>query len=72
VKTQDITQARADQALQNFKDNVDNLIDHQGAPFRGGGGFRHGDGGYEGDDDGGTPAAPSTPGTSSTTTSLTL
>jgi uncharacterized protein YidB (DUF937 family) len=72
VKGQDITQTRADQALQNFKDNADNLIDHQGAPFRGGGGFRHGGGGYEGDDDGGTPATPSTPGTSSTTTSLTL
>jgi uncharacterized protein YidB (DUF937 family) len=72
VKNQDITQARADQALQNLKDNVDNLIDHQGAPFRGGG-FR-GHGGYEGqdNDNGNTPAAPQTPGNSTTTSSLTL
>ena len=71
VKNQDITQKRAGQALQNFKDNVDNLIDHQGAPFRGRGGFGH-DGGYEGDNgsSSSTPASPSTPG--ATTTSLTL
>ena len=58
---------------QNFKDNVDNLIDHQGAPFRGGGFPGHG--GYDegqDDDNGKTPAAPQTPGTSTTTSSLTL
>ena len=48
VTDQDITQKRADEALQNFKDHVDDLIDHQGAPFRGGPHFR---GGYPGDKD---------------------
>ncbi len=42
VKNQDITQKRADEALQNFKDHADDLIDHQGAPFRGGPRFHDG------------------------------
>lgn len=49
VADQDITQKRADEALQNFKDHVDDLIDHKGAPFRGGPHFH---GGYPGDMDG--------------------
>lgn len=56
-----ITQAQADEKLQNFTDNLDEMIDRAGPIFRGGPGFHHRGGpgpfgGYdESEDDGSTP-----------------
>ena len=76
VKDGNITQAQADEKLQNVKDNVDNLIDHAGLPFHGpgpgfgmrGGPDMCGPGGYDNDDEGAPPA----PTNSTQTSSLVL
>ena len=64
----DITQAQADEKLQNFTDNLDEMIDRTGPLFRGGPRF-HGGPGHFRDRDGGDS---STPGNTTQTSSLTL
>jgi uncharacterized protein YidB (DUF937 family) len=78
VKDGNTTQAQADEKLQSVKDNLDNLIDNTGMPFRGGPGFHGGGpghhggpGGFHGYDEG-TDEDSSTPGNSTQTSSLTL
>lgn len=70
----DITQPQADEKLQTFKDNLDNLIDRAGMPFRGGPGHHggHGPGGFGGYDGDNDDDDSSTPSNNTQTSSLTL